>query len=344
MSWASLDDGFADHPKVLPLSSDAFRLHVCAMCWCNRRGTDGKVVLRDLRILAGMIPGDLDAARLVLELTGARLWDVTDDGWLLHDFLDWNEPAAKVKAKREAHAQRVKEARDKAREAAQEKARDLARDASRDIARAPSPSPPIPSHPLPEELSSSFAGGSSPPRPAVESGQTSEPPSPRTPAPIQGSRPAAQGSLLPAELALAPTAKPARRPKSPKQLSTTALAWQAYAEAYEARYRTLPEQNGQVMGQLARLVANVRAKAPLLVRYYLTRNDSRYNYHPIGPLLSDYQKLVTAMETGRVVTDAAARDKERASAVGDSWDARIKQREREEENEVIDVESRPEQV
>ncbi len=137
MSWASVDDGFADHPKVLPLSSHAFRLHVCAMCWCNRRGTDGVVLTSELRILAGMLPEGLDVRELVAELVASRLWDTADDGWALHDFLDWNEPAAKVKAKRDAHAQRQKEAR--------EKARAKACDAARDIARAPSPSPPLPS-------------------------------------------------------------------------------------------------------------------------------------------------------------------------------------------------------
>lgn len=142
MSWATLDDGFADHPKVLPISSDAFRLHVCAMCWCNRRGTDGAVVARDLRILSGMIPGEPNITELVAELVAERLWDVTDTGWQLHDFLKWNKPAAKVKADREAHAQRQKEARDKAKESARAKACDVARD----IARAPSPSHPIPSH------------------------------------------------------------------------------------------------------------------------------------------------------------------------------------------------------
>lgn len=159
MSWATLDDGFADHPKVLPLSSDAFRLHICAMCWCNRRGTDGKLAKRDLRILGGMLPAPRDTSRdtagdahadvdlLVAELVHARLWDILDDGWALHDFLDWNEPAAKVKAKRDAHARRQKALRDKARterDQVRAAACDETRDAACDTARASTH--PIPSH------------------------------------------------------------------------------------------------------------------------------------------------------------------------------------------------------
>jgi hypothetical protein len=160
-----------------------------------------------------------------------------------------------------------------------------------------------------------LAGGSSPARPVVETGLTSEPESPRTPAPVQGSRPAAQGSLLPAELALAPAAKPAPRPKSPKQQSATALTWEAYADAYEGRHGTAPEKNGEVMGKLSTLVSRVgQAQAPILARYYLTRNDARYSYHPVGLLLSDYQKLLTAMKTGRVVTETTARANERTAS------------------------------
>ena len=148
MSWASLDDGFADHRKVLPLSSDAFRLHVCSMCWCNRRGTDGAVATLDLRILGAMLPGTQDTTALVAELVAAGLWDVAPHGWTLHDFLDWNEPAAKVKAKREAHAKAQKEAREKAKEAralSRADTRDTPRDTPRDAARASTH--PIPSHP-----------------------------------------------------------------------------------------------------------------------------------------------------------------------------------------------------
>jgi hypothetical protein len=187
-----------------------------------------------------------------------------------------------------------------------------------------------------------FAGDAShpPPSPRVvapdlrhEAGERMTPP-----ARIQEAPTAAQGSLLPAEDA--PTAKPARRPKSPKALSTTAIAWQAYAEAYEARYKTAPEKNGQVMGQLARLVANVGGKAPDLCRYYLTRTDARYRYHPVGMMLSDYQGLLTAMTTGRVITETTARERERAAS-SPMWQYVADQMDKD-RGDVVDVESKPE--
>ena len=41
MAWTKLDDGFADHPKVAPLSDPAFRAFVAGLCFANRYLTDG---------------------------------------------------------------------------------------------------------------------------------------------------------------------------------------------------------------------------------------------------------------------------------------------------------------
>lgn len=41
MTWVKLDDGFAEHPKIVGLSDGAFRLLVASFCYCGRWGTDG---------------------------------------------------------------------------------------------------------------------------------------------------------------------------------------------------------------------------------------------------------------------------------------------------------------
>ena len=43
MPFLNLDDNFAEHPKIHPLTDGAFRLHVSAMCYCARLKTDGKL-------------------------------------------------------------------------------------------------------------------------------------------------------------------------------------------------------------------------------------------------------------------------------------------------------------
>lgn len=150
MSWANLDDGFADHPKILGLSDAAFRLHTCALCWCSRRGTDGAVVPRDLKTLGSMIQSQVDPARLVAdELVPAKLWDPTDAGWQIHNWKKRNKPAAKIEEEREASRARIaawREAR-KAEKAAERLAAAGSQDGNATAYSVHTPSHPIPSDP-----------------------------------------------------------------------------------------------------------------------------------------------------------------------------------------------------
>ena len=85
-----MDDGYADHPKVLALSDAAFRAHVGMMCYAAKHLTDG------------FVPSRAVAARprIVAELVAQRLIEASTGGWTLHDYLDWNSPAEQIKAVR----------------------------------------------------------------------------------------------------------------------------------------------------------------------------------------------------------------------------------------------------
>ena len=166
MSWANLDDGFADHPKVIDLSDAAFRLHVCAMCWCSRRLTDGLVRSRELRILGAMLqgcPADQQLQELVTELVSARLWESCEEGFRLHDWLKHNESASKVAERREAAKQRMAEGRkNKANNlrtfagSSREQHGERSEARSREV-RVPSP---LPSSPLPLQDPKTLPNGS----------------------------------------------------------------------------------------------------------------------------------------------------------------------------------------
>lgn len=159
-----------------------------------------------------------------------------------------------------------------------------------------------------------FAGGSSPARPVVETGQTSEPlESPRTPAPVQGSRPAQDG--LPGLALATPETGPKRAPKARKEPSATSATWDAYSSAYAQRYGSPPVRNAKVNGQLARLVEQLGAdEAPPVAAFYLTHPAAIYNFHPVGLLLRDCQALRTQWMRGSVVTPTAARRNEETAA------------------------------
>lgn len=96
MTWVKLDDAFPDNPKVVGLSSDAFRLYVEALCYCGRHLTDGQVPESAVKRMGG------DNAS---ELVDAGLWTPSGKGWLVNDYLEFNPSREKVKADRAKRAE-----------------------------------------------------------------------------------------------------------------------------------------------------------------------------------------------------------------------------------------------
>lgn len=108
MTWARFEDRFPWHRKVRGLSDAAFRLHVSAVCWCNEHLTNGHVPAEDLPLASDV----RRPTQAVAELVRRGLWDTTDDGWCIHDFLSYNESKATITARREADAERKRRGRD----------------------------------------------------------------------------------------------------------------------------------------------------------------------------------------------------------------------------------------
>jgi len=101
MTWARFDDDFPQHPKIVGLSDQAFRLHVSAVCYANQKLSDGAIQESVLTIL---LPGAGRAAvkRRALELADAGVWEKQPDGnYLIHDFLEYNPTREKVLGSRD---------------------------------------------------------------------------------------------------------------------------------------------------------------------------------------------------------------------------------------------------
>lgn len=106
MSWAKLDDRFHENRKVKRVwhrCPAALGLHVMAITYCAGHETDGFV---DHEFVEEKVPKDRDRDRAVATLVSAGLWHEIEDGWQIHDFLEFNpsrEQASEVKkAKSEA--------------------------------------------------------------------------------------------------------------------------------------------------------------------------------------------------------------------------------------------------
>src|SRR5438445_12129355 len=117
MPWVRFDDQFPIHRKVDGLSDAAYRLHSSAIFWCARNLTDGFVSEEDLD---GVTARVRTPARFAAECVKRGVWHtartecpskkcpglVDHDGWVIHDYWDYQPTAAKVRADREAAAQR----------------------------------------------------------------------------------------------------------------------------------------------------------------------------------------------------------------------------------------------
>lgn len=97
MTWTRVDDGFPEHPKVEPLSDRAFRLHVTALCYCSRNLTDGLLIESAVRAMLAALKS---TKKPVEELVSRDLWSRCDEGFHIHDYLEWNLSSMEVKNKR----------------------------------------------------------------------------------------------------------------------------------------------------------------------------------------------------------------------------------------------------
>jgi hypothetical protein len=107
MPWGRVDDTYYDHPKLELLVGDgewpdrlaAAGLNALAWSWCNRFLTDGHIGRGSVARLGGTI----ELAEL---LVSVGLWETTSTGYLVHDFLAFNDSREQVLARRQKEAER----------------------------------------------------------------------------------------------------------------------------------------------------------------------------------------------------------------------------------------------
>jgi hypothetical protein len=116
MPWVRFDDQYPIHRKVKPLSDSEYRWHNEAIFWCARNLTDGYVPAEDVAEVSvvrrphKVIP--CLVARGLLHETGHHCASPQcppapgGDGWMLHDYWDYQPSKVKVLAERRAKAER----------------------------------------------------------------------------------------------------------------------------------------------------------------------------------------------------------------------------------------------
>lgn len=142
MPYFAVDDGFADHPKVVRLQGmrgwqSAIALWTLGGAWCSKHLTDGAVPAAVVSRL-GFAGKDADL------LVKAGLWERTEEGFQYHDWAPRNPLRTQVEARREKTARRVADWRGK--QPSNDQGNGVTGEVSNDVSNpAPFPSLPIPS-------------------------------------------------------------------------------------------------------------------------------------------------------------------------------------------------------
>lgn len=112
MTWIRLDDNFPDHPKVLTLSDEAFRLYISGLCYSSRYLTDG-VLLEAVteRLLIARTSESLSKSRE--ELVNAGLWLSHEKGWEIAGYHEYQSTKEQVEQAKLANRERVARWREK---------------------------------------------------------------------------------------------------------------------------------------------------------------------------------------------------------------------------------------
>jgi hypothetical protein len=94
MVWVRLDDGFADHPKVVRVGDAGLAMFVRGLCYCNRHLTDGEIPFEAAK--------HMGHHRTAKALVDAGLWIVKGTCFVAHDFDKFNPTRESVLQERKA--------------------------------------------------------------------------------------------------------------------------------------------------------------------------------------------------------------------------------------------------
>lgn len=103
MNWVKIANSFPTNPKVMRAGPEAGYLFVCGLCYSNEHLLDGAIP-RDL--LAGVAPSLARPERHAKRLCDVGLWEPADDGWVIHDYLDFQRSSDAIREVRALDSER----------------------------------------------------------------------------------------------------------------------------------------------------------------------------------------------------------------------------------------------
>lgn len=136
MAWIRVDDSFNEHPKMAKVGAIGWGIWLAGLAYCNRNLTDGfipyaiaeslggswrvRTELEDGRVMvstishgSGMSGQDMTTGWVIDLLVSSGLWDEVKDGYLVHDFDQYQPSREQVLRERENTRVRVGKFREK---------------------------------------------------------------------------------------------------------------------------------------------------------------------------------------------------------------------------------------
>lgn len=98
MGWVRLEDGYPEHPKIVEAGPLAMAMDVAGVAYCNRQLTDGFIPRAATRRLLDLTEFGVTAEDLVKRLIVAGRWVEEEDGYRVHDFLEYQPSRSQVQS------------------------------------------------------------------------------------------------------------------------------------------------------------------------------------------------------------------------------------------------------
>jgi len=105
MTWIRIDDSLPDHPKVIGLPDNAFRLYISLLCYSSRYLTDGFISL--------VVADRLGFEGVFKELSVASLITPLDNGWQIANYEEYQSTKADVEVVKARNRERTQRWREK---------------------------------------------------------------------------------------------------------------------------------------------------------------------------------------------------------------------------------------
>ena len=102
MPYARIDTSLWRNPKVQALSPNAYRLYIQSIVWSVDNLTDGHFP-RTFRALFAQKMHHVTAKKCRIELIHSQLWHVTERGYRIHDFDEYQFTKVQIEQRREAN-------------------------------------------------------------------------------------------------------------------------------------------------------------------------------------------------------------------------------------------------